>query len=138
MVVRAGPLPAETAAKVGFCPTLLADADLNGPVGYTPAHHRGAEPVGLGDRPGGHEPAVAPPGDAEPGGISDAVGYQGVEARQDVGPLVLANGAGHHGRELLAVPWLPRGLGWNTAKPAAASHWPHHTQAIMSSSAHRS
>ena len=34
-------------------------------------------------------------------------------------------------------PWLPRGLGWKTAKPAAASHWPHDHQPTMSSSAHR-
>jgi len=34
-------------------------------------------------------------------------------------------------------PWLPRGLGWNAAKPAAASHWPHDHQDPMNSSAHR-
>src|SRR5580658_9473344 len=73
--VRAGPVPAEAAAQVGLRPAELAGADLHGPVGYARAHHRGAEAAGLGDRPGGHEPAVTPPGDAEPGGIRDAVSH---------------------------------------------------------------
>ena len=71
MAVRAGSLPAEAAAQDGFCPAELADADLHAPVGYARAHHRGAEAAGLGGGPGGHEPAVAPPGDAEPAGVRD-------------------------------------------------------------------
>ena len=65
---------------------------------------------------------MAPPGDAKPGRVRDAVGDQGVEAGQDVGPLVLAPGAGHHGGEGVAMSCATARVGWNTAKPAAARH----------------
>src|SRR6185437_2359109 len=108
---RAGPLPAKAAAPAGFGPVPFADADLHGPVGDARTYHRSAEPAGLRDRPGGREPAVAPPGDAEAGGVCDTISRWGIEVGQDVGPFVLAHGVGHHGGECLAVAPGCRG-GW--------------------------
>src|ERR1700733_13904448 len=57
--VRAAALPAAAAAERGFQGCPFAGRDEHPPVADPGDHDRGLEPVGLPDRPGGHEPAMA-------------------------------------------------------------------------------
>lgn len=83
--------PAGVAAEGGFELAVVPGGGEHAPVDDAGTDERGAEPVGLADGPGGHEPAVAPPGDAEPVGVGDASGDEQVDAGEDVGPLLLAD-----------------------------------------------
>nr|WP_279581435.1 hypothetical protein [Fodinicola feengrottensis] len=100
-----GPIPSHPVlpAERGLELAVLPGRGEHSPVGDTGADQRRAKPIGLPDGPGGHEPAVAPAGDAQPIGVSDALRDEQVDAGQDVGPLLLTDPASDAGRELVTV-----------------------------------
>src|SRR6201999_3332099 len=97
MQVRADALPAGAACERGLEHAPFAAADEHAPVGDAGPHDGGGEPVGVPDGPGGHESPMAPAADPEPLRIGDAVGDEQVDAGEDVGPLLLADGPGDGG-----------------------------------------
>jgi hypothetical protein len=109
MRADAGPPGAATERSLELA--VLAGRGEHAPVDDAGEDQRGAEPIGLADGPGGHEPAVAPAGDAQPIRIGDALGDEQVDAGQDVGPLLLADPAGHAEGELVAVALAPARVG---------------------------
>ena len=81
------------------------------PVGDGCRRNRGLEAVGLRDRPGRHEPAVAAAVDPDALAVGDAVGDQDVDAGQDVVQVAAAHVADVGAGEDLAVAAAAAGVG---------------------------
>ena len=103
--VRAGALPAAAAAERGFQGLTFAGRDEHAPVADPGDHDRGLETVGLPDRPGGHEPAMAGAADSEPVRVRDPLGDQQVDPAGDVAPLGAADRPRDRRREITAMTY---------------------------------
>ncbi len=103
VAVRPDALPAGAAAEPRLEVRQIALGHHHAPVADPRAHHARPEALGLPDRPGGHEAALAPAPDAEAVGVGDPLRDQPVEPGDDVPPILQPDRARDGGGEADAV-----------------------------------